>query len=67
MPPGRSRTGRVIAIVAVALAGVLVAGFAVNRLAGGGFPEAEYRLIPAATRASIARWVASRPLALPAR
>ncbi|WP_329197337.1 MULTISPECIES: hypothetical protein [unclassified Streptomyces] len=50
-PPRKSRAGIVIAVVAIALGGLFVAGFVVNRIAragavvsGAGFPAAEYRL-----------------------
>ncbi|MFG2981840.1 hypothetical protein ACGFYQ_11380 [Streptomyces sp. NPDC048258] len=50
-PPRKDRTGMVIGIVIAVLAGLGVAGFAVNRLSeagavasGAGFPKAEYKL-----------------------
>ncbi|MEU8779133.1 hypothetical protein [Streptomyces sp. NPDC048606] len=50
-PPRKSRTGLVIGIVVASLAGLGIAGFAVNRLAaagkavsGAGFPAATHRL-----------------------
>ncbi|GHB43773.1 hypothetical protein GCM10010347_11230 [Streptomyces cirratus] len=50
-PPRRNRTGMVIAVVAIALGGLFVAGFVVNRISGAGavvsgagFPAAEYQL-----------------------
>ncbi|MFF1558913.1 hypothetical protein [Streptomyces sp. NPDC058279] len=50
-PPRKNRTGMVIAIVAMVLGGLLVAGFVVNRItqagavaSGAGFPAATYRL-----------------------
>lgn len=50
-PPRKNRGGMVIAVVAIALGGLLVAGFVVNRIAeagaavsGAGFPTATHRL-----------------------
>ncbi|MGW7103558.1 hypothetical protein [Streptomyces sp. NPDC054838] len=50
-PPRKNRAGLVIAVVAIALGGLLVAGFVVNRItqagaavSGAGFPAAKYRL-----------------------
>lgn len=42
--PGGRRTGRVIGIVAVSVAGLLLAGFGVRQLASSGLPDATHRL-----------------------